>query len=89
MSLLKNHFDIIGISKHKINKGSKNSAFNLCGYMLRFNETKISDKGTGFFVFNSLTYKLRTDLFVNEHVRLDSTVTELIFLSKILLSVVL
>ena len=42
-----------------------------------------------FFVSNSLTYKRRTELFVNEHVRLESTVTELIFLSKIILSVVL
>ena len=51
LSLLKTYFNIIGISKHKINKGSKNSAFNLCGYTLCFNETKTSDKGTGFFCF--------------------------------------
>ena len=47
--LLKHSFDIIGISEHKITKGSKNSAFNLPGYTFCFNETETSHGGTGFF----------------------------------------
>ena len=35
-----------------------------------------------FFVSNNLAYKLWPDLFINEHGRLESTVSELIFPSK-------
>ena len=52
-NFLKHSFDIIGISEHKINKGSKNSAFNLTNYTFCFNETETSQKGTGFFVSNN------------------------------------
>ena len=81
--LLKHSFDIIGISEHKITKGLKKSAFNIPGYTFCFNETKNSDGGTGFFVFNNLTYKLQSDLLINGHSRLQSsTVIELIFPNK-------
>ena len=35
-----------------------------------------------FIASNNLTYKLRPDLLINKHGRLESTVTELIFLNK-------
>ena len=82
VSLLKHSFDIIGISEHKITKGSKNSAFNLLGYTFCFNETETSHGGTDFFVSNNLTYKPQPDLLINEHRKLESTVIELIFPNK-------
>ena len=47
-----------------------------------FNETETSHGETGLFVSNNLTYKLRPDLLINEHGRLESTVIELIFPNK-------
>ena len=88
LSLLKHSFDIIGISEHKITKGSKNSAFNLPGYTFCFNETETSHGGTGYFVSNNSTYKLRPDLLINEHGRLESTIIELTFPNKKILSMV-
>ena len=82
LSLLKHSYDIIGVSQHKITKGSKNSAFNLPGYIFCFNETETSHGGTSFLVSNNLTYKLRPDLFINEHGGLESTVIELTFPNK-------
>ena len=86
--LLKHSFDIIGISEHKITKGSKNSAFNLPGYTFCFNETETSHGGTGFFVPKNLSHKLRPDLLINENGRLKSTAIEWIFPNKKILSVV-
>ena len=86
LPLLKHSFDIIRISEHKITKGSKNSVFNLPDYKFCFNETEISHGGTGFFVSNNLTYMLRPDLLISEHGGLESTVIELIFLNKKILS---
>ena len=88
LSLLKHSFDITGISEHKITKGSKNSAFNLPGYTFCFNETETSHGGTGYFVSNNSTYKLRPDLLINEHGRLESTIIELTFPNKKILSMV-
>ena len=61
LSLLKHYFDIIGISEHKIIKGSKKSAANLPGYTFCFNETETFHGGTVCFVSNNLIYKLGPD----------------------------
>ena len=50
--------------------------------MFCFNETETSHGGTGFLVSNNITYKLRPDLFINEHGGLESTVIELTFPNK-------
>ena len=80
LSLLKHSFDIIGFSQHT-KKGS-NSVFNLPGYTFCFNKTETFHGGTNFSVSDNLTYKLRPDLLNNEHGRLESTVTEMIFPNK-------
>ena len=82
MSLLKHFFNIIGISEQKTTEGSKNSAFNLPGHTFHFNKIEVFHGGTGCFVSNNLTYKLRPDLLINKHERLVSTVIELIFPNK-------
>ena len=82
LSLLKNYFDIIGTSEHKIIKGSKKSAANLPGYTFCVNETETLHGGTVCFVSNNLIYKLGPDLRINKHRRLQSTVIELIFPNK-------
>ena len=81
-SNLPNSFDIIGISEYKTTKSSKKSAFNLPGYTFCFNETETFDRRTGFFVSNNLTYKLRPDLLINEHGKLEPTFIGLIFRNK-------
>ena len=48
----------------------------------RFNETETFHGGTGFFVSNNVTYKLRPDLLINEHGGLESTFIELTFPNK-------
>ena len=82
LSLLKHSFDIVGISEHKTTKGSKNSAFNLPGYTFCFNEIETFHGETGLFVSNNLTYKLRPDLLINKHGKLESTFIGLIFPNK-------
>ena len=79
LSVLKHPFDIIGISEHKINKTSKNKDFNLPEYTFCFSPTESSHGGTGFFISNDLTFKLRPDLQICEPGRLESTFIELTF----------
>ena len=45
LSLLKNSFDIIGISKNKINRSAINSAFNLPGYTICLMKVKAPTEG--------------------------------------------
>ena len=78
LSLLKHSFDIVGISEHKTTKGSK----NLPGYTFCFNEIETFHGETGLFVSNNLTYKLRPDLLINKHKKLESTFIGLIFPNK-------
>ena len=88
LSVLKHSFDIIGISEHKINKTSKKSDFHLPGYTFCFTPTESSHGGTGFFISNDLTFKLRPDLQIDEPGRLESTFIEIIFPNKRTYSVV-
>ena len=76
LSLLKHTFDIIGISEHKITK----KLIYLTIHSVLMKPT--SHGGTGIFLSNDLTYKLRPDLLINEHGRLGSTAIELIFPNK-------
>lgn len=48
LSLLKRSFDIIGITKHKINKKLMNIDFNLSGYVFCYNESESPHGGIGF-----------------------------------------
>ena len=67
LARLKCSFDIIGITEHKIQKESTPSNnFDLTGYEeFKFEPTGTTHGGAGFYIKNSLDYKVRDDLKLN------------------------
>ena len=78
ISLLKQSFDIIAITEHKISLNSNEKSFNLPGYNFCFNFTESTHGGTGFFISEKLNYKVRNDLNMCQPGNLESTFIELI-----------
>ena len=63
LSKLKFNFDMIAITEHKIKNDSPYQNIELPGYHeFIFDPTLTSHGGTGFYVKESLTYKMRNDL---------------------------
>ena len=74
-------FDIIGISEHKIRKGStpKNN-IDIPGYQsFIFQPTESSHGGTGFYLKNNVNYIERHDLALNSPSNFESAVIEINF----------
>ena len=65
LSLIKTKFQIIGITEHKIRDTIPIANINLAGYHdFIYNPTQTTHGGTGFYVKDSLVYKLRNDLLL-------------------------
>ena len=68
-------FKIIGSSEHKIST-EHNCINSLQGYNFVYTPCVASHGGTGFFVHNELTYKIRDDLILIFSSKIESTATE-------------
>ena len=83
ISLINFHFDIIGVSEHKINQANSNSNdYNIPGYNFCFDLTETSHGGTGFYISKKLTFQKRADLNIYSTGKLESTFIELDFTDK-------
>ena len=67
LSKLNHKFDIIGISEHKIRKGTSPSTnINIKGYNeFIFEPTETTHGGTGFYIKDNIDYVIRNDLNFN------------------------
>ena len=85
LSLIKTKFQIIGITEHKITDTMPIANINLAGYHdFIYNPTQTTHGGTGFYVKDSLAYKMRNDLLLDSHRPGDfeSTFIEIIIPNK-------
>ena len=71
------NFSLIGICEHKITV-EKFHHFPLPGYNFIFDSCTTTHGGTGFFISNHLTYKLRTDLQILNPGKIESTAVEIL-----------
>ena len=81
---LKFSFDVIGISEHKIQKGSAPSNnIDITGYdEFKFEPTETSFGGTGFYVKSDLDYVIRHDLNLNSPGNFEATFIEIILTDR-------
>ena len=80
LSRLKFSFDVIGISEHKICKGSDSSNnIDITGYQkFDFEPTETTHGGTGFYIKSNLTYKVRKELNLNSPGNFEAMFIEII-----------
>ena len=78
---LKHSFDIIGISEHKIQKGTQTlNNINIPGYNeFLFEPTETTHGGTGFYIKNNIDYIERQDLNFSKSSNFETCFIELIF----------
>merc|ERR1712208_182516 len=81
LSRLKFNFDVIGISEHKIRKGTAPSNnIDIAGYNeFLFDPTETTHGGTGFYIKNNLDILPRNDLKFNSPTNFESTFVEIVF----------
>ena len=81
---LKSSFDIIGISEHKIKKGSAPSNnINITSYdEFKFEPTETAFGGTGFYIKSDLDYKIRHDLRLNSPGNFEAMFVEIILTDR-------
>ena len=66
LSLIKTKFQVIGITEHKITDTNSTANINLEGYHdFIYTPTQTSHGGTGFYIKDSLAFKMRNDLLLN------------------------
>ena len=84
LSRSKFNFDVIGISEHKIKKGSSPSNnIALIGYNeFEFEPTGTTHGGTGFYIKQGLDYKMRDELSINIPGQLEASFVEIILPDK-------
>ena len=81
LSIIKLQIQIIGICEHKIKKGSYLNG-SLHGYAFEFEPTTSTHEGVGFFINDSLCYKVRNDLKMLLNGCLESIFIEISFDKK-------
>ena len=79
LSSLKIKFDIIGISEHKINSNGPIINIDIEGYKpFIYDISETSHGGTGFYIKNTINYKMRDDLKLFSPGDFESTFIEVI-----------
>ena len=81
LGIIKLQIQIIGICEHKIKKGSYLNG-SLHGYAFEFEPTTSTPEGVGFFINDSLCYKVRNDLKMLLNGCLESIFIEISFDKK-------